>query len=170
MNDVKRKVIDYKPKLIICGGSAYPRFIEFDRFREIANQINSYVMADIAHPSGLIASGIHPSPWPHCHVATLDSGTLRLVVSSSHWATRLRYQQKRLIRQLQAFNEFATLTKIHCRVQPPLVKKEPPVRIMPRSQVASASLRETADYVEDPGLKAALQRLARHHDDGQGQS
>ena len=69
-DDVKRKAIDYKPKLIICGGSAYPRFIEFYKFREIANQINSYLMADIAHPSGLIASGIHPSPWPHCHIAT----------------------------------------------------------------------------------------------------
>ena len=69
-DDVKRKAINYKPKLIICGGSAYPRFIEFDKFREIANQINSYLMADIAHPSGLIASGIHPSPWPHCHIAT----------------------------------------------------------------------------------------------------
>ena len=118
----------------------------------------------------LLESRLEPAARPHCHVAALDSGTLRLVVSSSHWATRLRYQQKRLIRQLQAFNEFATLTKIHCRVQPPLVKKAPPVRTMPRSQVASASLRETADYVEDPDLKAALQRLARHHDDGQGQS
>jgi len=58
------------PKLIICGGSAYPRFIEFDQFRKIADEVGAYLMADIAHPSGLIASGIHPSPWPYCDVVT----------------------------------------------------------------------------------------------------
>ena len=52
-----------KPKLIICGGSAYPRFIEFEKFKEIANSVNAYLMADIAHPSGLIAAGLHPSPF-----------------------------------------------------------------------------------------------------------
>ena len=61
---------DYKPKLIICGGSAYPRFIEFEKFSEIAKSVDAYLMADIAHPSGLVASGIHPSPWPHCDVVT----------------------------------------------------------------------------------------------------
>ena len=60
----------YKPKLIICGGSAYPRFIEFEKFSEIAKSIGAYLMADIAHPSGLVASGIHPSPWPYCDVIT----------------------------------------------------------------------------------------------------
>ena len=60
----------FKPKLIICGGSAYPRFIEFEEFRSIADEVNSFLMADIAHPSGLIASGMHPSPWPYCHIAT----------------------------------------------------------------------------------------------------
>ena len=59
-----------RPKLIICGGSAYPRFIEFDQFRKIADEVGAYLMADIAHPSGLIASGIHPSPWPYCDVVT----------------------------------------------------------------------------------------------------
>ena len=59
-----------KPKLIICGGSAYPRFIEFEKFKEIANSVNAYLMADIAHPSGLIASGLHPSPFPYCNVVT----------------------------------------------------------------------------------------------------
>ncbi|MBC8197347.1 MAG: serine hydroxymethyltransferase [Candidatus Marinimicrobia bacterium] len=60
----------YKPKLIICGGSAYPRFIEFEQFRVIADEVNAFLMADIAHPAGLIATGIHPSPWPHCHFVT----------------------------------------------------------------------------------------------------
>jgi len=59
-----------KPKLIICGGSAYPRFIEFSLFREIADSIGAILMADIAHPSGLIAAGVHPSPFPFCDVVT----------------------------------------------------------------------------------------------------
>ena len=65
--DIAKKV---KPKLIVCGGSAYPRFIEFSNFKEIAKSVGAYLMADIAHPSGLIASGIHPSPWPYCDIAT----------------------------------------------------------------------------------------------------
>ena len=60
----------HKPKLIVCGGSAYPRFIEFEMFRNIAEDCGAFLMADIAHPSGLVATGIHPSPWPHCHVVT----------------------------------------------------------------------------------------------------
>jgi len=60
----------YKPKMIICGGSAYPRFIEFDRFYEIAKENGAYLMADIAHPSGLIAAGAHPSPVEFCDVIT----------------------------------------------------------------------------------------------------
>ena len=60
----------HKPKLILCGGSAYPRFIEFELFRKIADDSGAFLMADIAHPSGLVATGIHPSPWPHCHVVT----------------------------------------------------------------------------------------------------
>ena len=60
----------HKPKLIVCGGSAYPRFIDFELFRMIADDCSAFLMADIAHPSGLVATGIHPSPWPHCHVVT----------------------------------------------------------------------------------------------------
>jgi len=61
---------EHQPKLIICGGSAYPRYIEFEEFREIANQVNAYLMADIAHPSGLVAAGLHPSPMEYCDVVT----------------------------------------------------------------------------------------------------
>ena len=60
----------YKPKVIICGGSAYPRFVEFSDFKEIADNVGAYLMADIAHPSGLVAAGIHPSPMPYCDVVT----------------------------------------------------------------------------------------------------
>jgi len=60
----------HNPKLIVCGGSAYPRFIEFEQFRQVADEIGAFLMADIAHPSGLVATGIHPSPWPCCHIVT----------------------------------------------------------------------------------------------------
>ena len=61
---------EHKPKLIICGGSAYPRFIEFENFKEIADDVGAFLMADIAHPSGLVATGLHPSPVPYCDVIT----------------------------------------------------------------------------------------------------
>ena len=61
---------EHKPKLIICGGSAYPRFIEFEEFKEIADDVGAFLMADIAHPSGLVATGLHPSPVPYCNVIT----------------------------------------------------------------------------------------------------
>ena len=69
-DEVSAMARKHKPKLIVCGGSAYPRFIEFEMFRQVADDIGAFLMADIAHPSGLVATGIHPSPWPHCHVVT----------------------------------------------------------------------------------------------------
>ena len=111
----------------------------------------------------LLDTLLEPAAREHCRVASMRDGTLRLVVTDSHWATRMRYQQKRLVRQLQAFNEFATLTKIHCKVQPVVVKKPPALDPMRRSAVAAETLLETADQVKDPGLRAALERLARHH-------
>ena len=61
---------EIKPRIIICGGSAYPRQIEFSNFKEIANEVGAFLMADIAHPSGLIAAGVHPSPMPYCDIVT----------------------------------------------------------------------------------------------------
>ena len=69
-NSVRSIANEYKPKLIICGGSAYPRHVEFERFREIADEVGSFLMADIAHPSGLVAAGLHPSPMPYCDIIT----------------------------------------------------------------------------------------------------
>ena len=69
-NEVLKLAREHKPKLIICGGSAYPRFIEFPEFKQIADEIGAFLMADIAHPSGLVAAGIHPSPVPYCNVIT----------------------------------------------------------------------------------------------------
>ena len=69
-DDVHNLAKKYQPKIIICGGSAYPRHIKFDKFREIASEIGAFLMADIAHPSGLVAAGLHPSPMPYCDVVT----------------------------------------------------------------------------------------------------
>lgn len=62
--------MEHKPKLLICGYSAYPRTIDFPRFRQIADKCGAILMADIAHIAGLVAAGEHPSPFPHCHVVT----------------------------------------------------------------------------------------------------
>lgn len=59
-----------KPKMIICGASAYPREIDFAKFRAIADEVGAYLFADIAHIAGLVAAGEHPSPFPHCHVVS----------------------------------------------------------------------------------------------------
>ena len=69
-DEVSSLVKEYEPKMIICGGSAYPRFIEFDKFYEIGKEYDGYFMADIAHASGLIAAGMHPSPIEFCDVIT----------------------------------------------------------------------------------------------------
>jgi glycine hydroxymethyltransferase len=67
-----------KPKLIVCGASAYSRIIDFERFRAIADKAGALLMADIAHIAGLVAAGLHPSPIPHCHfVTTTTHKTLR---------------------------------------------------------------------------------------------
>lgn len=69
--DAARKIcVDAKPKLIMCGYSAYPRTIDFKKFREIADECGALLMADIAHIAGLVATGVHPSPFPHAHVVT----------------------------------------------------------------------------------------------------
>ncbi|MFC1480789.1 serine hydroxymethyltransferase [Candidatus Neomarinimicrobiota bacterium] len=69
-DQVRALAKEHKPKLIICGGSAYPRFIEFAEFKQIADDVDALLMADIAHPAGLVATGIHPSPWPYCDFVT----------------------------------------------------------------------------------------------------
>jgi len=69
--DAMRKVcLEAKPKMILCGYSAYPRTIDFKKFREVADECGALLMADIAHIAGLVAGGAHPSPFPHAHVVT----------------------------------------------------------------------------------------------------
>ena len=68
--EVRRLALEHKPKLIVCGASAYPRKIDFAKFREIADEVGAYLMADIAHIAGLVAAGEHESPVPYCDVVT----------------------------------------------------------------------------------------------------
>lgn len=67
---VREIALECKPKMIVCGASAYPRTIDFKRFREIADEVGAVLMADIAHIAGLVAAGLHPSPIPYAHVTT----------------------------------------------------------------------------------------------------
>jgi glycine hydroxymethyltransferase len=69
-DEVEKLALEHKPKLIIAGGSAYPRVIDFARFRVIADKVGAFLMVDMAHFAGLVAGGVHPSPLPHAHVVT----------------------------------------------------------------------------------------------------
>ncbi|MCP8967918.1 serine hydroxymethyltransferase [Ectobacillus ponti] len=76
--DVRQKALEHKPKMIVAGASAYPREIDFAKFREIADEVGAYLMVDMAHIAGLVAAGLHPSPVPHAHfVTTTTHKTLR---------------------------------------------------------------------------------------------
>ena len=69
-DEVERLAKEHKPALIITGGSAYPRQIDFAQFRKIADSVGAYFLVDMAHFAGLVAAGLHPSPLPHAHVVT----------------------------------------------------------------------------------------------------
>ena len=70
IDEVRKLAREHKPKVIIAGGSAYPRIIDFRAFREIADEVGAKLMVDMAHFAGLVAGGVHPSPFPHAHVVT----------------------------------------------------------------------------------------------------
>jgi glycine hydroxymethyltransferase len=69
-DELRRVCVEHKPKMIMCGYSAYPRVIDFARFRAVADEVGAVLMADIAHIAGLVAGGVHPSPFPHAQVVT----------------------------------------------------------------------------------------------------
>src|SRR6202166_1889002 len=69
-DQVQKLAQEHRPKVIVTGGSAYPRIIDFRRFRQIADEVGAYLMVDMAHFAGLVAGGVHPSPFPHAHVVT----------------------------------------------------------------------------------------------------
>jgi hypothetical protein len=110
----------------------------------------------------LVENQLQPAAREHCHVASWREGCLLLIVTDGHWATRLRYQQRRLLKQLQALEEFATLTKILFKVQPPAAERRPPGHAISLSSSAAENIQATADGISDPKLRAALERLAKH--------
>jgi glycine hydroxymethyltransferase len=67
---IRELALEHRPRLIICGYSAYPRTIDFAAFRAIADEVGAFLLADMAHIAGLVAAGVHPNPVPHCHVVT----------------------------------------------------------------------------------------------------
>jgi len=94
-DEVKRIALESKPKLIVCGASAYARDIDFSKFREIADEAGSLLMADIAHPAGLVATGLHTNPVPYCDfVTTTTHKTLRgprggMIMCSEKYAKKI---------------------------------------------------------------------------------
>jgi glycine hydroxymethyltransferase len=70
LDEVRRLARERRPKLIVCGASAYPRLIEAERFREIADEVGALLLCDMAHVAGLVAAGLHPNPVPHCDFVT----------------------------------------------------------------------------------------------------
>lgn len=94
-DQILAKAHEVKPKMIICGASAYARTIDFARFREIADEVGAYLLADIAHIAGLIAAGLHPSSIPHAHFTTSTTHkTLRgprggVILSSEEYAKQI---------------------------------------------------------------------------------
>jgi glycine hydroxymethyltransferase len=91
-DEVRRAARESRPKLIVCGASAYPRTIEAERFREIADEVGALLLCDMAHFAGLVAAGLHPNPTPHCHfVTTTTHKTLAgprggLILCTDEWA------------------------------------------------------------------------------------
>merc|ERR1711972_1166178 len=69
-DELRKNALVFRPSLIVCGASAYPRIMEFAKFKAIADEVGAYLMADIAHISGLVATAQHPSPFEHCDVVT----------------------------------------------------------------------------------------------------
>ena len=118
----------------------------------------------LAHLQRLLESQLQPAARAHCHLASWRDGTLLLVVTDGHWATRLRYQQKRLQRQLQALEAFGNLQRILFKVQPPVTAPQRASQATELSVRAAESLRDTAEGITDPKLRAALERLASHAD------
>lgn len=91
MDLIRDKALACRPKMIVCGASAYPRTIDFAAFRAIADEVGALLLADIAHIAGLVATGLHPSPIPHCHfVTTTTHKTLRgprggMIMADDDW-------------------------------------------------------------------------------------
>lgn len=114
------------------------------------------------HLQQLLESQLQPAAREHCRLASWREGCLLLIVTDGHWATRLRYQERRLQRQLQLMDEFVGLQRILFKVQPPQTQHQPAKQPMELSADAAESIQTTAEGISDPKLRAALERLASH--------
>jgi len=95
-DEVERLAIEHKPKMIICGASAYARILDFKRFREIADKVDAILLADVAHIAGLIITNLHPNPFPHAHIVTTTTHkTMRgprgglILTDTEEWGTKI---------------------------------------------------------------------------------
>jgi glycine hydroxymethyltransferase len=94
-DEVLRLAKESRPKLIVCGGSAYPRTVEADRFREIADEVGALLLCDMAHFAGLVAAGLHPNPVPHCDFVTstthktLSGPRAGFILCKEEWAQKV---------------------------------------------------------------------------------
>jgi|SRR5699024_2107133 len=141
-----RPIKTKKTQSVLQNSTALRRLVEraqaLDRLQDLINQY------------------LQPAARPHCRLATYQSGTLTLIVTDGHWATRLRYQQKRLLKQLQSIPEFSQVTRIHFKVRPPLQVTQPTARNIELSEQAGQAIQTSAEATTDPRLRAALERLA----------
>ncbi len=116
MDAIRRQALEFKPHVLVCGYTAYPRAIDFEAFGEIAREVGAVSLADVSHIAGLIAGGAHPSPWPHMDVVTLTTHkTLRgpraalILVRDEELADRV---DKSVFPGLQGGPHFATIGAI----------------------------------------------------------
>jgi len=108
----------------------------------------------------LLEAQLQPAVRPFCKVASWKDYTLLLVVTDANWATKLRYQQRRIMRQLAAHGEFAGIQRIIFKVEPPIVVTKPQSRKIKISEASSEQILCAANGISDPKLKSALERLA----------
>ena len=114
------------------------------------------------HLQQLLNQYLQPAAREHCLLADYQAGTLTLIVTNGHWATRLRYQQKRLLEQLQSLAEFREVTRIQFKVRPPVQQDKPELRSIAISAQSGQTIQDSAEATHDPALREALERLAKH--------
>lgn len=110
----------------------------------------------------LLNQYLQPAAREHCYVATFQDATLTLIVTNGHWATRLRYQQKRLLEQLQQTPEFNQVLRLQFKVRPPMQPEKAPARNIDFSEQTGQVIHASAQAISDPTLREAMERLARH--------
>ncbi|MDY0249031.1 MAG: DUF721 domain-containing protein [Pseudomonas sp.] len=110
----------------------------------------------------LLNQYLQPAARKHCHVATVQDATLTLIVTDGLWATRLRYQQKRLLEQLQQTPEFNQVLRIQFKVRPPMQPEKAATRNIDFSEHTGHVIHASAQAISDPVLRKALERLALH--------